>query len=192
MADNKEKIVVGGFAFSSEEEAKQAKQEIEGVKFIKEKMDKDDPVAVLQLYNKMIRQNLFETVIGYSYLKDLQEYLWSVPSVNNEEILPIPIKHWVSADQMKRSRPAPKKPKQTKERYINIDYKNRYRIMRGIAVVLAICIVAMFAISMTSNTPTILNYEQTLINRYAQWEQELNEREGQIREKEAELGIKDE
>ena len=84
----------------------------------------------------------------------------------------------------------PKQPEKVKERYVNIDYKNRYRIMRGIAVVLLVCVAAMFAISATVGSPTILNYEQELINRYAEWEQELNEREAWITEREAELGKK--
>ena len=42
---------------------------------------------------------------------------------------------------------------------------------------------------MKSENPNILNYEQNLINKYAQWEQELSERESIIREKERELNI---
>lgn len=186
MSENKEKIIVGGFVFTNEAEAKQAQKEVEGVKFIKEKLDMDKPEMVLQMYNKMVRQKLFETVVGYSYLKDLQEYLCSIPFVNNDEILPIPVQHLVLEAQMRRNRPVPKKQERVVERYINIDYKNRYHVMRGIAAALVVCVVAMFAISSTANTPTILNYEQKLIDRYAEWEEELSEREERISEREAE------
>ncbi len=194
MSDKKEKMIVNGFAFANEAEAEQAKKEVEGVKFIKEKMDMDKPEMVLEIYNKMVRQNLFETAVGFSYLKDLQEYLQSIPFVNKEDILPIQVQHPILEEQMRGTRVAakPKQPEKAKERYINIDYKNRYRIMRGIAVVLLVCVTAMFAISATVGSPTILNYEQELINRYAEWEEELNEREAWIMEREAELGIKSE
>lgn len=187
MSENKEKMITDGFTFTNEAERIQAEKEVEGVKFIKEKLDMDKPEMVLQIYNKMVKQNLFETAVGYSYLKDLQEYLRSIPFVNNEEILPIPVQHPVLETQMRRRRPEPKKQEKVTERYINIDYKNRYRVVRGIALALAVCVVAMFAISFTANTPTILNYEQQLINRYSEWEEELNEREERIIEREAEL-----
>lgn len=186
MSENKEKLIVGGFAFANEAEAKQAEKEVEGVKFIKEKLDMDKPEMVLQIYNKMVRQKLFETVVGYSYLKELQEYLRSIPFVNNDEILPIPVQHPVLEEQLRRRRPEPKKQEKVVERYVNVDYKNRYRVMRGIALALAVCVVAMFAISSTANTPTILNYEQKLIDRYAEWEEELSEREERLMEREAE------
>jgi len=190
MSEKKEKIIVNGFAFTNEAEARQAEKEVEGVKFIKEKMDMDKPEAVLEIYNKMVRQKLFETAVGFAYLKDLQEYLQTIPFVNKEDILPIQVEHPILEEELRRNYAA-SKPKQqkAKERYINIDYKNRYRVMRGIAVVLFICVTAMFAISATAGSPTILNYEQELINRYAEWEEELNEREAAIVEREEALGI---
>lgn len=186
MSENHEKKIADGFLFANAAEAEQAAKEVEGVKFVKEKLDMDRPEMVLEIYNKMVRQQLFETAVGYSYLKDLQEYLQSIPFVNNEEILPIPVQHPVLMEQLRRRRQEPKKQAKVVERYVNVDYKNRYRVMRGIALALVVCVVAMFAISSTANTPTILNYEQKLIDRYAEWEQELNEREERIIEREAE------
>lgn len=186
MSENNEKKTADGFIFANAAEAEQAAKEVEGVKFVKEKLDMDRPEMVLEIYNKMVRQKLFETAVGYSYLKDLQEYLQSIPFVDNEEILPIPVQHPVLEEQLRRRRPEPKKQEKVVERYVNVDYKNRYRVMRGIALALAVCVVAMFVISSTANTPTILNYEQKLINRYAEWEEELNEREERLMEREAE------
>jgi flagellar capping protein FliD len=42
---------------------------------------------------------------------------------------------------------------------------------------------------MKGSTPNILNYEKALQNRYAEWNQELSDREEAIREKEKELLI---
>lgn len=193
MSDKKEKIIVNGFIFENEEEAKQAQKEIEGVKFIKEKVDMNKPEAVLDVYNKMIRQKLFETVIGFSYLKELQDYLYSIPFVDNTQILPIPVEHPTLEEQLRKKRPA-QKPKQqqtvkAKERFVNVDYKKRYHAMKWVSIVLAVCVIAMFAISATASHPTILNYEQEIINRYTQWEEELENREAVILEREAALGI---
>lgn len=55
----------------------------------------------------------------------------------------------------------------------------------GVAIVaMVIIIVAMFAISLTSGSTTILNYENKLIDKYEEWEQELQQREAAVRERE--------
>ena len=54
-------------------------------------------------------------------------------------------------------------------------------------VIILVLIGVMFYISTTGSTPTVLNYEKALQNRYATWEQELEQRESEIREKEKEL-----
>ena len=45
----------------------------------------------------------------------------------------------------------------------------------------------MVVVSTIGSAPTVFNYENILQNRYAQWEQQLSEREQVIREKEKEL-----
>lgn len=50
-------------------------------------------------------------------------------------------------------------------------------------------VIVMFAIAATGSEPTVLNYERVLQNRYAEWEQQLSDREQVIREKERELLI---
>ena len=54
---------------------------------------------------------------------------------------------------------------------------------------LAILVIAMFAITLKSDNPNILNYKNVIVNQYASWEQELSEREKQLRQKENELGL---
>lgn len=191
MSDNKNKnnIIVNGFSFVNEAEAEQAEKEADGVKYIKEKTDMDNPEMVLHIYNKMIQQRLFETAVGFSYLKDLQEYLQSIPFIRKEEILPIPVHHPVLEESLKRNRrPETKKKQQEKTaQAVHVNYKTRYRMMRALCIILAVCVVAMFAISATTDNTTILNYETQLINKYEAWEQELSEREAALLEREAAL-----
>ena len=48
----------------------------------------------------------------------------------------------------------------------------------------------MFLINyMSDNNVNIINYENTLIDKYESWESQLNDREAAIQQKEAELGI---
>lgn len=197
--ENRQEILVGGFAFDNPEEAKQAKREEEGVFYIHAKVDMGEPEMVLQIYNKMVQQKLFETAVGYSYLKELQEYLKNSPMIYGEDILPIPVQHPALESDLNRRAEQTEHPRMDEARAeskaarrreaILAGYKKRVRIFAGISAVLAVCVVAMFVITMTSSSTTILNYETELINKYEAWEQELSEREAAILEKEEELGI---
>ena len=54
-------------------------------------------------------------------------------------------------------------------------------------ILLVIAMIAMFIISLNSDSPNIINYKRAITDQYATWEQELTERESVIREKEREL-----
>lgn len=193
MSDEKKenRIIVEGFCFTNQAEAEQARKEAEGVKYIREKTDMDNPEMVLQIYNKMIQQKLFETAVGFSYLKDLQEYLQSIPFIRNEDIFPIQVQHPSLEQHLRQKHRLARKKKPVKKQTteINMDYKKRYRVTFFISAVLFVCIIAMFVITATTNNATILNYENEIINKYENWEQELNEREDAVKEKEQALGI---
>ena len=56
-----------------------------------------------------------------------------------------------------------------------------------VIVALSLLVVAMLVITALSDSPTILNYEKKLQDRYASWEMELTEREDAVRARELEL-----
>ena len=170
---------VEGFSFYEEGQVKQAEKEIAGIKYIKSKMDMENPEMILQIYNKTIREKLFETPVGFSYLKDLQEYLHAVPYIKDSDILPIPAYRIVNVEQQIE----PKQQKAHKQIVVkekNIDFKKRYRVTLFFSVIFFVMIVGMFAVSFTSDSTTILNYENQIINKYETWEQELDAREQEL------------
>ena len=190
MPKKEQVYVVEGFAFTSEKEAELAKKEREGIRYIKEKTNMSNPDMVLQIYNKMVREKMFVTSVGYAYLFDLQEYLRTNPYIKDEDIMPIEVvhpslqeslkeeklKHQVQMQEMKKK--AAKKP------VADAELQNKYKLSLLVNLILVISVVGMFLISATSGHPTILNYEEELVNRYSAWEQELTEREAALREAE--------
>ena len=193
MPENTQRVSVGGFSFENKDEAEQAKKEIEGIKYIKTKTDMNDPEVVLQVYNKMIEQKLFETAVGYSYLKDLQEYLTTIPFIKNEDILPIPVTHprLEASIKKQKERVLAVRARQREKKLAKIDRKaletessGKLKISLCVNAILVVCVVAMFAMALTSDSPTIINYENKLIDKYAAWEQELDEREAALKERE--------
>ena len=188
MPKKEDVYIVDGFAFASEKEAEQAQKEREGIRYVKEKMNMNNPDMVLRIYNKMIREKMFTTSVGYAYLFDLQEYLRTNPYIKDEEILPIEVVHPSLQEGLKEEKQKHKeqlqeiKKKSNTKQVTNKELHNRYRLSLLVNLILAISVVFMFFISATSSHPTILNYEEEIINRYSAWEQELTERENALRE----------
>ena len=181
---------VGGFSFSSEYEAEIAKKELEGIKYVKEKLNMEQPERVLQLYNKMVDEKLFVTAVGISYLADLREYLESIPTIKKEEISSIYVSHPAVDAAIKEQKQIQKEKvhevKTAAKKAVaagkNSALEGKLKFSYTLNIILVICIILMFIITGTSSHPTILNYETELINRYSAWEQELTEREAVIRE----------
>ena len=182
--------VVEGFAFTSETEAKQAQKESEGIKLIKEKANMANPEMMLQIYNKMIREKMFVTAVGYAYLYDLQEYLRTNPAIKDEDILPIEVVHPSLEEGLREEKQKHQaklnevKKKAAKKTITNETLLQKYKISLVVNLILAVSVIGMFLITATSKHPTILNYETELLNRYSAWEQELSEREAALREAE--------
>lgn len=66
-------------------------------------------------------------------------------------------------------------------------WKGRFRNLLIVCFVLVAAVVAMFVISATSSNPTILDYETKIVDKYSEWEEELNARDSELREKERAL-----
>lgn len=197
---NQEGFLVEGYRFFSREEAKKAERELAKVKILNEKLDEDNLQAVKALYIKAVKQQVFETQIGITYLRNLQMHLIAEGEMKPEE-LPLPIQYskttWeeenlrlredydASLVQARNDMDEQIKKEREKTRQL---YDKCRTLMLAVAV-LVLMIIGMFAITFTGKNENVLNYKNALVNKYARWEQELSEREAQIREKEAELGI---
>ncbi|MFP3154756.1 hypothetical protein LQZ18_10115 [Lachnospiraceae bacterium ZAX-1] len=212
MDNTKTGFVVDGFAFHTNEVAEKAAKELQGVKFIRSKTDMDKPEIVLQVYHKILAQGLFETEVGICFLRELQEYLIKSPAIDNEKIKPLDMAQILSkrfvknenelqlnmegVDESKKAITAqkemePQKSDTTSYRTSsrNVALKAGIRTSIVINIGLLIVVIAMFAITLTSNNPTIVNYEKNLKDKYAGWEEELTQREAEIRIKENELRL---
>ncbi len=78
---------VGNYEFETQAQADVAQKELEGVRYIRSQTNMDDPDVVLQLYNSLILKEVFVTPVGFDFLRQLQEYLNTIPYIKNEDIL---------------------------------------------------------------------------------------------------------
>lgn len=183
MAD-KDNLLVNGYRFGSVKDAKSAEEELKKAMYFKDKMVGKTARSRLAVYDKILDQKMFQTPLGWEYLRHMQMELLK-SGIPESEIRPIPmyVTFVHDAEDGAGSMPA--------RQYIRPSRKksgvNKFRISLGLNVILVILVVAMFVIALDSDNPNILNYKQVLVNEYATWEQELTEREKAIREKEKSL-----
>lgn len=192
--------LVEGYQFSSREEAQKAERELAKVKALNEKLDEENLQAVKTLYVTALDQQVFETQIGLSYLRNLQVHLIAEGELREDE-KPIPVLYSKSTLEtekrlMKEDYAAAvgqmrddMKKKIDGQKELVRRAQQKCRILMAAVGVLAVLVVAMFAITLNGKNENILNYKNAVTNQYAEWEQELSEREDAVRQKELELGI---
>lgn len=197
MEQLQETYEAGGFVFRTKKEAELAQREIEGTKYLRQKLDMENPNAVFSIYQNLIEQDLFETPVGYCFLKELRDYLLMIPAISNEEVLAIPIRYPQTEEEEKKQKKeeqrkewqrekekAKNKKEQKKE---GKNYKGRCQFFMVTSLILLISVVSMMLLAATSDSVNILNYENKLIDKYSSWEQELEEREQAVKEQEQAL-----
>ena len=201
MEQLQETYEAGGFVFRTKKEAELAQREIEGPKYLRQKLDMENPNAVFSIYQTLIEQDLFETPVGYCFLKELRDYLLMIPAISNEEVLAIPIRYPQTEEEEKKQKKEQKKEEQRKERQREKEkaknkkeqkkegknYKGRCQFFMVTSLILLISVVSMMLLAATSDNVNILNYENKLIDKYSSWEQELEEREQAVKEQEQAL-----
>ena len=201
MEQLQETYEAGGFVFRTKKEAELAQREIEGTKYLRQKLDMENPNAVFSIYQNLIEQDLFETPVGYCFLKELRDYLLMIPAISNEEVLAIPIRYPQTEEEEKKQKKEQTKEEQRKERQREKEkaknkkeqkkegknYKGRCQFFMVTSLILLISVVSMLLLAATSDNVNILNYENKLIDKYSSWEQELEEREQAVKEQEQAL-----
>ena len=175
--------LVEGFLFEDEDLANEARKEAEGIRYVNSRMDYEKPAQVLNVYQKMIKNRMFQTEVGFTYLKQIQDYLRNSPEVDKVEILAIPITGSIEV-------------KETADRSKKIDAKirqhNKFLFASVVGnFVLLVAILIMMLIAASANSTTILNYENKLIDKYTYWQTELEEKEAQINARGKELDEKE-
>lgn len=196
--------IINGFLFQNDDDEDYAREELNKIQYISDKLT-DEPEAVLAVYNKMIDSKLFITPVGYDYLKSLQDYLIKSPTISDDRISAIPVMisykealrfkeveqklkdATEEIEKLKKSSKAVKTPKAELPETPVEKLHRRYRFSIITIIVLSAVIVALFVITLKSNNPNIINYRHVIENDYAEWAQELSEKEIELNERENEL-----
>ena len=195
--------IVDGFLFEDEATAELAKKEEEGVRFIKERTDLNNAEVVFKVYSKLLEQNLFVTPVGLKFLMELQNIVVSFSVVPYEEIPPIKIaavpvieqgaekenenndrdESVKEQEKVKAKRHPAKKVTKKKDKNVEADFRRPFYISLFFAIIFGMSVIGMFFINeLSSNSVNIINYREEILDEYAQWQTELQEKEAELKE----------
>ena len=186
MEMDKESLSVGGYRFFTEKDAQLARAEEQKIEYLEERIDYNSPESIRYVYEKSIHERVFKTPVGLQYLKRQQEFLKRQPDMEPDEVIDIPLYVAFGGELRERTNPSHARVEPSAKRD---KQKTSLTISVILNVMLVLAIISMFCISFLSENPNMLNYERSITNKYAAWEQELTEREKAVREKERELNI---
>lgn len=184
--EEKKGYLAGGFLFETELEAKAAENDEKKIQMLEKKLNYENFEAVSMVYHKAIENNTFETIVGEVYLKRLQECLIHLKASDSDFVIqPIRIRSRLLSKQKSEES---KEMEQLKVR-IAAGKKTKEKLKYSVVLnfFFAFLIVVLFVITLKGENANIINYKHAITNQYAQWEQELKEREEKVREKEKEL-----
>lgn len=196
------KYIIEGFVFENKADYLQAKNEYDGVMYMKSRTNMNNPANVFSVYKSLVEKKLFSTPVGLSYLNELRTFL-----LNNGEYaasvqeLPIVVAENKSSKGKKsfgKSKDELTKGdviKQMKKHNIESVYRNRFISAIIVIILLIIIMIFMMVITKNSDNTNILNYKNRIDaeyedkeNSFVQWEKELKQREDAVKQKEKELG----
>lgn len=178
----KDDLVVEGYRFATMADAETARMDLKRIKNLEDNLDYRKPQNALLLYHRALETKILQTPIGFAYLLTVQERLKHY-GVSEDKIKPIPLNmtftNKTEASRSIRRSIAARQP----------EYKGRFITSVCLNVLMIIVIASMFAISLKSDSPNIINYRRAVVDEYSQWEQELTRREQAVREAEQKAGI---
>ena len=180
MSDEKNNYMIAGYIFLDEQDYKEARREAETVEYIKANTDLDNLNKTVKLYQKLVERKTLKTVIGFEFLKGLQERIRSENIISEDSIPPIRVDSKERHTKIYSNNIMQEHERKSMEQLLNLRVK--LRNLRIICTFLITIIIVMIVISIYSDRNIFSKFENQIIDKYAAWEEELNEREQALRE----------
>ena len=170
------------FVFEDNDTYEVAHKEKMVIDAIRQKYDVRNKRVALKLYQKILKDHSFTTVIGYSFLEELYCNMEQA-KVSVNDLPRLPLKEMVEERPGKGYLPAASKAKEEKWKILYQTQKTFNKKCKIVIAMLVILIAALFVIEYKSQD-SIFTYkqktEQELIDKYETWEEELQERENAL------------
>lgn len=181
--------LLDGFQFSEPEAYNAAAKDKQIIAYLEKQVDITNADQALRVYQQAIAQDLFSSVVGYTFLKELQEALLQEGKLSQASLTPIPVKTQTKVIEKTVEKPVEVRVPVKEKNPVPPDgkYRAKNRSLVIIIILLAATIGAMFFILLSSNLPNIVNYRTKIVNEYSSWETELKDKEHALDLREQEL-----
>lgn len=188
MSENEYKVA--GYSFSDLHDYKEAVRELETVEYIKANTNLDDLNKSVKLYHKLVERKTLKTVIGFAFLKELQERIINEGIINKENIPCIKVEK--DAKQIKIDSGQLSRDAEQNQKLMFEDFRVRIRNLKIISAFLTGIILIMIIISIFSSRSRFTEYENKIINKYSSWQEDLNAKQKELNARENKLDEREE
>lgn len=202
------------FYFEDAVMAARAEKEAETVRYIRSKTNFTRVDAVYGIYAKLVENNVFSTEVGYAFLAELYRILQENGAYNESDLPKVYISKGRSsdveaADNKKRTEEEEEKlsdedearvieavrkrtktlndTSKTQVRNIREMYRDKLKTYKMVIAALALCIVGMLAMLYFSDASPLRDAEQQVLDKYAAWQETLQQQEESLQTKQSEL-----
>lgn len=167
--------------FESREAYDRAKREAEFIRKVEDAMDLTDGKSALKLYNKLVKEKSFSSMVGYEFMFELRRVIIESGVAREDSLAPIPVREIIKLEQ-----------DTLEDRALEVErYRRLYEGQRVITtkykIGILICLIILIGffvvnIKMEYSVFTYFtNYkatmEEELIDKYQKWSEELKKRE---------------
>lgn len=172
------KFTFQGHTFDDEKQLIAAKKEAEAIEYLRAKTDFNNVNNLMKLYNRILDRDMMETVVGIEFLKEIRTQLLNSGMFKEEQIRPVPL-----LPEVKKLKKRKEIQTRSRERTLLERSERQNTILKVVCFFLVVLVVGMFVIVLTgTRSPLAIRYEEQILNKYAAWAQELQEKEEFLRD----------
>ena len=177
-------IALSRLNFESREAYDRAKKEAEFIRKAEETMDLTDAKTALKLYNKIVKEKIFSSVLGYEFLFELRNVIIESGVAKAENLAAVPVREIIKTenDTLEDRSIEVEKFRHLYEGQKIINKKYKIGIIAFVLVLIGFVLVN-FKLEYSVFT-YFTNYkatmEEELVNKYEKWSEELQKREDAI------------
>ena len=178
-----DKWVVQCYSFSNSMEYNKAKKEQETIAYIRANTNMSSDKVVAKLYESLIEKETFDTIIGYAFLEELRQILMSNQLLTEDSLPPIPVK--TKDPRLVKENVAKDNLDRYKSLLEKANHKKKLSLLANFFLVLVV--IAMLTLSFVTKNKAGQMSETELLNKYASWKQELEQKEEELEQREEQL-----
>ncbi len=186
----KNQFELEGYLFKNRNDFVKAKKEVEAITYIRSNSDLKNATLALKIYDKLLDKGTLQTVIGYVFLKELQQTILMDSTISKEKVRSIPIKV-VESVKIKEKEKEENRFDEAKraDKFQELYEKEKVKKTSSKIVIgfLVCIIIGMLLVAQFTPYSIFTNYEDKIVNKYENWQKDLEQKQTELDQREKDL-----